>query len=1139
MGAEIDRLEVQVEAQATKANNALDKLVGNLEKLEASLSHINASGLSGLSNGISKFASASAQLSGIDSRKFDTIAKNIEKLSTFNTQQIYSAASAMGTLAKSINSMGGVSANSLQVAQVAKDISKLGNKNVQVAITSLPQLAVALKKFMTTVSSAPIVSRNIIQMTDALASLAAQGTKVGVVNKSLTKSTNSVGNAMAVNTKKAFSLSSAIGKLYQSYYWVMRAGNGLWNSVESTSDYIEAYNYFDVTLGKIGSEWAHQWENYADKIGVSSAEKYANSFQTRLSENLGKLSGVQINIGADGSGLLTETGMKNLSLNIQEVTQHASQLASVTNSVGQTGEVSLAAANAFTKLGADMSSLFNVDYSAIMANLQSGLIGQSRALYKYGIDITNATLQTYAYELELGKAVSEMTQAEKMQLRMIAILDQSKVSWGDLANTINSPSNMIRQFTNNLKETGMVLGQLFVPALQRVLPVINGITIAIKRLLVNVAGLLGIKLDLSSFGQGFNSLEDSMDEVASGFDNATSAAKKFKTITLGIDELNINAPQDDAGGIGGSVGGIDLTDEILAATEEYEKAWQEAFDNMESRTQAFADKIKKIFKPITDPLSMMLTHLKLGGWSQAGEYFSDAAVELLKMLRKAISAVDWGEVGEDIGKFLRNVDWAKVITEGVKLKVDIAMALADVWFGSLEEAPFETVLLTTFGAMKFTKLGSLVAGKIGTAISSALVSMGGISGLMTTDIATIVGAGTATEIGVMFGTAVIGGIGATFAGFEFGKVIGQWINPEDELWYENFSWFGDDGFFETISEDWGCAFDGLIAMANDFENNPAIASLTRVLGGPFVNLIADFDKVKKVNDDLRSSIISVFSEITSFISEKGLEAGLAIGEHIAPWFTKEKWYELWNNVKSAVGEKWEEFSEWWNKSTLVVWWKEDVKPWFELEKWKTMLNSIKDSFSTKWSETSVKWKSDIKKWWEEDVTPWFKLDTWLEAMSGIKDAFSDIFKNAANTAIGIMNNLVDKINEIMTFDWDWTNPITGASWSGSVTLIELPKIPTFQTGGFPEDGLFMANHNELVGRFSNGRTAVANNEQIVEGIEYGVERAVARVLEPYLADIAQNTRETADKDLSVNIGDRDIARANARGSKSLGYVLVT
>ena len=104
--------------------------------------------------------------------------------------------------------------------------------------------------------------------------------------------------------------------------------------------------------------------------------------------------------------------------------------------------------------------------------------------------------------------------------------------------------------------------------------------------------------------------------------------------------------------------------------------------------------------------------------------------------------------------------------------------------------------------------------------------------------------------------------------------------------------------------------------------------------------------------------------------------------------------------------------------------------------------------------------------------------------------------------------------------------------------VQLGRLPMYQTGGFPEDGLFMANHNELVGKFSNGKTAVANNEQIVAGIEYGVERAVERALAPYLSDIARNTRETADKDMSVNIGDRDVARANARGRKSLGYALI-
>lgn len=51
-------------------------------------------------------------------------------------------------------------------------------------------------------------------------------------------------------------------------------------------------------------------------------------------------------------------------------------------------------------------------------------------------------------------------------------------------------------------------------------------------------------------------------------------------------------------------------------------------------------------------------------------------------------------------------------------------------------------------------------------------------------------------------------------------------------------------------------------------------------------------------------------------------------------------------------------------------------------------------------------------------------------------------------------------------------------------------VPAFATGGFPEDGMFYANSGELVGRFSNGRTAVANNAQIVEGIENAVYRAM-------------------------------------------------
>ena len=71
MGAEIDRLEIEVETQVTKANNALDKLVGNLERLAGSLGSIDGNSFLGFSKGISDISSAMQGLKSADIRKTD------------------------------------------------------------------------------------------------------------------------------------------------------------------------------------------------------------------------------------------------------------------------------------------------------------------------------------------------------------------------------------------------------------------------------------------------------------------------------------------------------------------------------------------------------------------------------------------------------------------------------------------------------------------------------------------------------------------------------------------------------------------------------------------------------------------------------------------------------------------------------------------------------------------------------------------------------------------------------------------------------------------------------------------------------------------------------------------------------------
>ena len=108
MGAEIDRLEVSVETKATKVNNSLDNLVTKLDRVSGALSKLNSSGLSTLSDGVSKFAQASAQLSNVKTTDFTRLATNLAKLGNVNTSALNSFASSMSHITSAFNAFSGV-----------------------------------------------------------------------------------------------------------------------------------------------------------------------------------------------------------------------------------------------------------------------------------------------------------------------------------------------------------------------------------------------------------------------------------------------------------------------------------------------------------------------------------------------------------------------------------------------------------------------------------------------------------------------------------------------------------------------------------------------------------------------------------------------------------------------------------------------------------------------------------------------------------------------------------------------------------------------------------------------------------------------------------------------------------------------
>lgn len=135
--------------------------------------------------------------------------------------------------------------------------------------------------------------------------------------------------------------------------------------------------------------------------------------------------------------------------------------------------------------------------------------------------------------------------------------------------------------------------------------------------------------------------------------------------------------------------------------------------------------------------------------------------------------------------------------------------------------------------------------------------------------------------------------------------------------------------------------------------------------------------------------------------------------------------------------------------------------------------------------------------------------------NGITNAFNYVWGSIRGGVTGAMNYVISKIENGVNFVVSGINSllrgfnkvvsmaakVTGANWNG-VSLVPKVHIPRLASGGiFPrgEDGMAFINHNELVGKFSNGKNVVANNQQITEGIKQAVMEGMAQVMMNYNA----------------------------------------
>lgn len=285
-----------------------------------------------------------------------------------------------------------------------------------------------------------------------------------------------------------------------------------------------------------------------------------------------------------------------------------------------------------TKLTYDLASLYNVANTDMAKAIKSGIAGQTRPLMQYGISVHKATLEQYALNLGLEKSWSAFTETEKVALRYIAILDQASLAQGDLAKTLESPSNQLKIAKAQLQVFIRNLGSLVTIIGQYVLPVFNGFIIATNNFLSAMNKAAGYEIpDYSDNLSENNQLLDAGTESAEDYEEAVRGA------LAPLDEINQQSSKDTD-----AMGGLDP--KIIAALEGYDNL----MDKITTKTDILADAFDNL---LTSELSEGLGGFFSVGFETLGDAI-DVVTQALEVATPVLSVVI-----DLLGLLLQGASW--------------------------------------------------------------------------------------------------------------------------------------------------------------------------------------------------------------------------------------------------------------------------------------------------------------------------------------------------------------------------------------------------------------------------------------------------------------------------------------------------
>ncbi len=1089
---EIQGLEFQIVNDSTQAVTGLQNLINTLNRLKTATNG-GATGLSKTAQGIRELSNSLKGLnSGDASQKITRLTNALTALSQVGNVKISSSIAnqltAINTALAGLKWTDGDKLTSL--ANGLRPLSELGKANMTTFINQLSKLPKVIEDL-----EAADIDKFTQQMTALAAAMKPFADEMQKVSNGFSAFPSKI-QKLITSTEKynasARKATSTTGKFTSGLKALnvaavaitfRKIGHFIAQAVTESNKYQEDLNLFTVALG----QYAAEAQNYAEKVSDV--------------------------MGIDPAQWLRNQGVFNTLL----------------TGFGDTAERAQLMSQNLTQLGYDISSFFNISIEDAMQKLQSGISGELEPLRRLGYDLSQARLEQTALNLGIKESVANMTQAEKAELRYYAIMTQVTTAQGDMARTLEAPANQLRILQAQLTQAARAIGNIFIPALNAILPYAIAVVQVIREIANALANLAGFKLTEVDYS-GVNSAAVGAESLADNLDDAAGAAKKVKQYTAGFDELNVFAPNTGSGsGAGaGGAGGFDfdlptydfLGDAVQTRIGEIQKMIEDTLAEITTIVSGFMLAVGAI-------LVVTGVNIPLGvGLMAAGAVGLAATVGLNWTAMSSELASTLALITGVVGGFLLALG-AIMAFSGANLPLGIAlMALGGAslvsaavinWHNSDRHLTDALTTLTGVLAGASLAVGAMLAFTgVATGLGIALMAVGAVTlvsaaainwnsipdalasplsrvGLLVSGATLALGAILAFSGCMPLGIALMA-IGATSL---VSVMALNWNGLSDEI----------QNVIAIITTVVSVAFLAIgAALAFSGANIPL--GLALLAAGAVTMGTAIMPNWNDLSDNVQQKISMITTvvggallAVGAILALSGVALPLGLGLMAAGALSLGavatlNWDFVVNSIKKVVSVITGILS-----GALIV---------------LGVLLCLSGAGVGLGLAVLAAGLSLSYAAWTLDDNP-----------------ITRFVRQMANSIIGLVNGVIDAINDMFHIQFNGLS-VMGITLipAFDIRLVDIPHIPFFEDGGFPNEGqLFIAREAgaEMVGAMGR-RTAVANNDQIVEGISAGVSVANDGVI----AAIYALLNVVEEKDFSVNIGDNQIGESYDRYNRARG-----